>query len=79
MPTPQFIDFVCCELTNLLKHHYITNNQQLYLRELKSTMKKEEIIIWGDFAENYSPVIQDAIQSEYFNHKQVTVHPFTIY
>lgn len=78
-PALEFLDFICDELEVLLKHHYVTNNQQQYLNNLKRTMRADEIIVWGDFAENYSPAIQDAIQSEYFSHKQITVHPFTIY
>jgi len=77
--TAEFLDYVSKEIENLLKHYYITNNQQGYLTGLKNNLQQHEIIVWGDFAENYSPIIQDAIQSEYFNNKQITVHPFTIY
>ena len=39
----------------------------------------EEIILQGDFAENYSYVVQDEIQSFHWENKQATLHPFVAY
>ena len=39
----------------------------------------EEIIVQGDFAENYSYVVQDEIQSFHWENKQATLHPFVAY
>ena len=33
----------------------------------------------GDFAENYSFVIQDAVQGFHWNNTQATIHPFVAY
>lgn len=62
-----FIERISTGLEDLLKHHYISKNQQEYLNNLKKTLKKDEIILWGDFAENYSPIIQNAVQSDATN------------
>ncbi len=32
-----------------------------------------------DFSENYTFIIQDAVQGYHWNNDQVTVHPFVIY
>jgi hypothetical protein len=48
-------------------------------KTLQKTLKEDELIVWGDFSENLTPLVQNAIQSEYFNKKQVTLHPFTVY
>ncbi|KAK6168797.1 hypothetical protein SNE40_011199 [Patella caerulea] len=39
----------------------------------------EEIILQGDFAENYSYVVQDEIQSFHWENNQATMHPFVAY
>jgi len=77
--TEDFLDFATSELEKLLKHHYISKAQHEFLVDLRKNLKPGELFIWGDFSENYSPVIQNAVQSEYFSHKQITIHPFTIY
>lgn len=39
----------------------------------------EEIVVQGDFAETYSYVVQDEIQSFHWENKQATLHPFVAY
>ena len=39
----------------------------------------EEVIVLGDFAENYMYVIQDEIQGYHWNKRQRTLHPIVIY
>ena len=39
----------------------------------------DEIIVQGDFAENYSYIFQDEIQSFHWENKQATLHPFVAY
>ena len=54
--------------------------QQKYMNNLKSSLKsKTEIIVQGDFAENFSYVVQDEIQSFHWDNKQATLHPFIAY
>lgn len=42
-------------------------------------MKAGEFLVVGDFAENYSFVLQDAAQSFHWNNSQGTIHPFVCY
>ena len=42
-------------------------------------MKPNECIMQMDFAENFSLIIQDEVQSFYFSKNQATFHPFVIY
>ena len=42
-------------------------------------MDQSNIIILGDFAENYTFVVQDEIQSYHWNTQQCSLHPLVIY
>eukprot|EP00731_Ephydatia_muelleri_P005409 Em0002g1585a len=47
---------------NLRKHDFIAKQQASFLADLKANLKEGEVIIMGDFSENYSFIIQDAVQ-----------------
>lgn len=74
-----FISNVSNALLEIKDHYFINKKQKEYLQESKQKLKKNECIIICDFAENYSFLIQDSIQSYYFKTPQATVHPFSIY
>lgn len=63
----------------LIQHHFISKNQSGFLKNLKMNLKSGEFLVIGDFAQNYSPIIQDAIQNHYWSNNQITVHPFVVY
>ena len=42
-------------------------------------MKHGEIIVLGDFSENYAFVVQDSSQGFHWTNDQATLHPFVIY
>lgn len=42
-------------------------------------MKIGEFVVLGDFAENFSFIIQDAVQSYHWTNAQATIHPFVVY
>lgn len=74
-----FVDkFMEC-VPDVLKHHFISKAQAAFLANEKKNLKDDEVIVTGDFSENYSPVIQDAIQSVHWSKEQVTIHPFVCY
>ena len=50
-----------------------------YIKNLKNSFQIGEIIVVGDFSENYKFVVQDSIQSFYFGTSQCTIHPFVVY
>ena len=60
-------------------HHFIYKQQQNVLTNRKGTLSDNECIIVLDFAENYTFMLQDAIQSFHWNNTQATIHPFVIY
>jgi hypothetical protein len=79
MESVEFCSFVTEESEKLLKHHYLSVAQHKKFKRTREVLEPGQLIIWGDFSENYTSVTQNAIQSDYFNNKQITLHPFTIY
>ncbi|KAM4046376.1 LOW QUALITY PROTEIN: uncharacterized protein ACNLHF_009977 [Anomaloglossus baeobatrachus] len=63
------------DFSKLCSHHYIAKHQSCYLKSLKENLRPGE----RDFAENYSIIVQDAIQGFHWENSQATVHPFVIY
>ena len=51
----------------------------LYLRSLKETLEPEDAIMILDYAENYSFIVQDAVQGFHRENSQSTLHPFVAY
>ena len=66
-------------LESLLVHDFVAKSQGEYLRDLKGKLQPGEVIILGDFSENYSMILQDEIQSHHFQKGQATIHPFVAY
>lgn len=57
----------------------LQNNRQHFFAESKLNIVPGEFVVIGDFAENYSFVVQDASQSFHWNNLQATIHPFVCY
>ena len=75
-----FIDNFSSQVVKLTRHSYTAKAQSLYMKELKATMNPlEDVILQGDFAENFSYVVQDEIRSFHWENKQATLHPFVAY
>lgn len=74
-----FVDDFCEKLEVLLPHSFIARQQSLFQSELKTKLRSEEFLVIGDFAENYSFVLQDAAQGFHWNNSQATIHPFVAY
>jgi hypothetical protein len=55
------------KLNTLTAHSYIAKVQAKYLKKCKEELKEIEVIVLGDFAENYKFVIQDEIQGFHWN------------
>ena len=75
----EFLEELTEKLYNLTKHHYVSKSQTCFLKQLKENMKPNECIMQMDFAENFSFIIQDEVQSSYFSKNQATLHPFVKY
>lgn len=78
-PLSEFVNYFSDKLVKLVTHTFIANEQSTYLKNLKETLKVGEFIIWGDFSENFSFVLQNEAQGYYWSKKQATIHPFVIY
>ena len=61
-PLSDCLEILVEDIVKLSVHHYIARNQSNYIKHLKETIKPNEAIITLHFAENYSFVIQYAIQ-----------------
>ena len=76
--TPTFIENLVLSLENLRPHSFISRIQSKYLNELKENLDGFTVIFVGDFAENYSFVVQDEVQSFHWNN-MCTIHTVVIY
>ena len=75
----EFIQITTDALDGLRQHHYISKAQSKFLAQLKDSIAPDEAIILLDFAENYSFIVQDAVQGQHWDNTQATLHPFVVY
>ena len=75
----EFIRVILDTLPTVLLHDFIAKQQSQFLQKTKSQLVPGEFLVVGDFAENYSFVVQDAAQSFHWNNLQATIHPFVCY
>ena len=78
-PADEFVDAFCEKLKVLITHSFIARQQSSFQSELKSNLQSGEFLVIGNFAENYSFVLQDAAQGFHWNNSQATIHPFVAY
>ena len=79
LPLNEFIELLCEKLDKITPHSFIAKSQSKYLKNLKETLSLDEAIVLGDFAENYTFVVQDEIQSYHWSKNQCSLHPVVIY
>lgn len=75
----EYITVVCERYDKLRQHHFIAKSQSNYLKKLKENLGSEEAIVLLNFAENFSFIVQDAVQGYHWDNSQATLHPFVIY
>ena len=63
----------------LLPHHFSYKHQERFFKEKKESLGPNQCVIIMDFAENYTFIVQNAVQSFHWNNAQATIHPFVIY
>ena len=66
------------KLEALIPHFFIGKQQALYFNDCKNALKPGELVAQADFSENYSFVLQDAVQGYHWNNAQATIHPFVV-
>ena len=74
-----YVDLVVSQLGKLTTHSYIAKAQARYLKQRKENITEETALFLGDFAENYTFLIQDEIQSYHGSNKQCSLHPVVVY
>ena len=75
----EFVRMFLAALPTVLLHDFIAKQQSQFMQTTKSQLKRGEFLVVGDFAENYSLMLQDAAQSFHWNNLQATIHPFVCY
>ena len=58
MPADEFVQFFFKLLIKLRSHFYINREQQAALRDRKENLQEGEVILGGDFSENYTSILQ---------------------
>ena len=74
-----FIDKLSSTIFSLTRHHVISRQQLDYYKYLKDNLPDNEVIVVGDFAENYNITVQNEIQGFHWTNIQLTLHPFVVY
>ena len=75
----EFIDMFLEKFDLLCRHHFIANAQSAFFQLTKKTLPSDTVIILLDFTENYSFLVQDAVQGYHWENSQATLHPFCCY
>ena len=75
----EFLEYFMEMLNKLKQHDFIAKVQTNYVQDLKTNLKHGEVLVIADFSENYTCIVQDAIQSYHWHASQATVHPFMCY
>jgi len=68
-------------LPKYLEHEFVYRRQKNFISEIKASDLNDgsTLIVTVDYGENYSFVIQKAVQGYHWTNKQCTVHPFCVY
>jgi hypothetical protein len=72
----EFVEKFVSSLKKLKIHDFVAHQQSSFLKETKSSLQDGEVIVFGDFLENYSFIIHDAIQGD---NQHATIHLFVSY
>ncbi|KAE8748198.1 hypothetical protein FOCC_FOCC005036 [Frankliniella occidentalis] len=74
-----FVERFVNQLEDLIPHHFIYKAQAQYFRKQQASLTEGEIMVVGDFAENYTFKVQNMTPAFYFGGTQATIHPFSCY
>ena len=75
----EFIAKSVDDVYEVCPHQFIAMAQVNHLKMAKENLSENELIILLDIAENYSFVVQDAVQGFHCENSQATLHPFSAY
>ena len=75
----EFANLVIEKLKKMHSHDFVSQQQAKFLKDLKENLGDCEVAVVADFAENYSFILQDAVQGYHWNNQQATIHLFVVY
>jgi hypothetical protein len=75
----EFVEKFISSLKKLKVQDFVAHQQSSFFKETKSSLQDGKVIVFWDFSENYSLIIQDAAQGFHWNNQQATNHPFVNY
>ncbi|XP_071500413.1 uncharacterized protein [Diadema antillarum] len=75
----EFISQFRKDVTKFRQHILLIKNQFEALKMCKNTLPSNECIVQMDFAENYSCIPLEEVQSGYWGQQGVTIHPIVVY
>ena len=75
----EYKDIIVENINALTRHSFLAKCQAKFLKSKKETLGKNEVLVLGDFAENYQFLIQDEIQSYHWCKEYCTLHPLVVY
>ena len=70
---------ICDQIRNLTVHHLNAESQNKYFKYATDNVSEGECVTVLNFADNFSFIVQDAVQGFHWNSYQATIHPFVIY
>ena len=74
-----FVESLLAKLHVLKVHMFIHDMQTKQFCAVKENLSPGEVLIVGDFSENYSFVVQDAAQGVHWSNSSCTLHPWMCY
>ena len=76
---PEFVEKLIGKLQTLKLHQFIHSQQTSYYYSMKENLAPGEVLVVGDFSENYAFVYQDAVQGVHWSNTSCTLHPWVCY
>ena len=73
------LEEIVLQINALTSHSFIAKAQAAYPSQQKESLTRGTAVVSLDFAENYSFVVQDAVQGYYWDNSQATLHPLVAY
>ena len=75
----EYKELLINSINNLTQHSYLVKPQARYVKSKKESLGANEVMVLGDFTENYQYLIHDKIESFYSSKEYCTLHPLVIY
>jgi hypothetical protein len=76
--TEDFFELFETQLEKLRPHRFLVKVQHTFTKELMDNLKVGEVIVLGDYAENYAFLLQNAVQANHWDNSQATLHIFVV-